>query len=137
MKNNRTLAIIKPDAVGAGLTGQIIELIERSGFTIAQLEKRQLSKAQAERFYDIHKARSFFGELVSFMTSGPVVVMVLERDAAVAAWRDLMGATNPAEARIGTLRQLFGKNIGENATHGSDSDENAAVEIEIMFPNLQ
>jgi nucleoside-diphosphate kinase len=134
MHIEKTCAIIKPDAVASGLTGLIIELIERSGFTIAHMEKKHLTVREAEGFYAVHKARSFFGELVEFMTSGPSVIMVLERPDAVAAWRELMGATNPAEARVGTLRNLFGTDIGKNATHGSDSLETAAYETAYFFP---
>lgn len=134
MNIEKTCAIIKPDAVASGFTGPIIALIENSGFVIKHMEKKQLSTAEAEGFYEVHKARFFFRELVDFMTSGPCVIMVLERQDAVAAWRDLMGATNPAEARLGTLRNLFGADVGKNATHGSDSAENAAGETAYFFP---
>lgn len=132
----RTLAIIKPDAVQAKNAGKIIDAIEDNGFSILRMEKIELSSAQAEAFYAVHKERPFFGELVAFMSSGPVVVMALEKDQAISAWRDLMGATNPNEAAEGTLRKRFAKNIGENAVHGSDSAENAAIELKFFFPNL-
>ena len=131
----KTLAIIKPDAVGSNYSGKIIDLIETNGFDIVRMEKLNLSKDRAEGFYAVHKERPFFGELVEFMTSGPVVVMVLQKDNAVKAWRDLMGATDPKEAEQGTVRKIYGKNIGENATHGSDSTENAAIEVDYFFPN--
>lgn len=131
----RTCAIIKPDATVAGRTGSIIELIELNKFVIARMEKKQLTRAQAEEFYAVHKERSFFGELVNYMISGPVVIMAIEADNAIAQWRDLMGATNPANAAVGTLRKMFGTNIGSNATHGSDSVENAQKELSLLFPN--
>ena len=132
----RTFAIIKPDAVAAKNAGKIIDMIEHNGFTIIRMEKRTFSKQDAEQFYAIHKERPFFGELVSFMTSGPVVIMVLEKENAVKAWRDLMGDTNPAKAAEGTIRKKFGTNIGENATHGSDSAENAKIEIKQFYPQV-
>jgi nucleoside-diphosphate kinase len=136
MTQERTLAIIKPDAVAAQSTGAIIELIELNGFSIERMEKRQWTSAEAELFYDMHKARSFFPELVSFMTSGPSVFMLLSREGAVVAWRDLMGATNPAQAHVGTIRAMFGTDVGENATHGSDSAESATREIKLVFSSL-
>ena len=131
-----TFAIIKPGAVAAKHSGDIIKQTEAHGFEVLALQKGLLTKQQAEVFYDIHKDRPFFGELVESMTSGPITVMVLARPNAVAAWRDLMGATNPAEAAEGTLRKQFGKNIGENATHGSDSIQNALREISLFFPDM-
>lgn len=125
----QTLAIIKPDAVSAKNSGKIIDMIEANGFTIVEMKKLELTKGQAEKFYDVHKKRPFFAELVDFMTSGPVVIMVLSKKNAIADWRTLMGATNPAEAAPKTIRKLFGSNIGENATHGSDSAETAQQEI--------
>ena len=122
----KTLAIIKPDAVKAGSTGKIIDRIEHEGFTIVAMKKVTLAKQDAQRFYDVHKERGFFAELTEFMSSGPVVVMALEKQNAMQAWRDLMGATDPAKAAPNTIRKLFGANVGENATHGSDSAENAA-----------
>lgn len=132
----RTFAMIKPDAVAAKNSGKIIDLIEQNGFTIVGMEKTQLSKAKVEQFYAVHSARPFFGEMVNFITSGPVVIMALEKDNAVKAWRDLMGATNPTDAAPGTIRKLFGANIGNNAAHGSDALETAQEEIKLFFPNL-
>ncbi len=129
-----TFAMIKPDAVKAGNTGKIIDLIEKNGFDIVCMEKAELSKEMAEEFYAVHKARPFFGELIKFVTSGPVVIMALEKENAVKAWRDLMGDTNPATAAAGTIRQLFGANIGSNAAHGSDSVESAEEELGLFFP---
>lgn len=132
----KTLAIIKPDAVKAGYTGKIVDIIEDHGFDILRLARMELSKKQAEEFYAVHKDRPFFDELVEFMTSGPVVVMVLEKENAIQDWRDLMGATDPAKAAEGTIRKQFGTNVGENATHGSDSPENAKTEIAYFFPEI-
>ncbi len=132
----KTLAIIKPDAVASGYTEEIIDTIEDHGFDILRMQKMHLTKDQAEKFYAVHKNRSFFGELVTFMTSGPIVVMALEKDNAIKTWRDLMGVTDPAKAEEGTIRKKFGKNIGENATHGSDSPENAKAEVVFFFPDL-
>jgi nucleoside-diphosphate kinase len=127
----KTFAMIKPDAVKAGYTGNIIDIVEANGFTIAAMKKLTLSRAQAERFYAVHKARPFFGELVDFMISGPTVIMVLEKENAIGDWRTLMGATNPKEAGLNTIRKLYGANIGENATHGSDSEQTAQEEVAI------
>lgn len=132
----KTFAMIKPDAVKAGNTGKIIAMIEDHGFTIVRMEKTHLSTKKAQEFYAVHKARPFFGELVEFVTSGPVVVMALEKDNAVKAWRDLMGATDPLKAAEGTVRKLYGANIGSNATHGSDAPETAAQELALFFPDL-
>ncbi|MBN1549170.1 nucleoside-diphosphate kinase [Candidatus Babeliales bacterium] len=132
----QTLGIIKPDAVEAKYSGKIIDAIEEHGFTIAGMKKLHLSQEQAEAFYAIHKGKPFFNELVTFMTSGPVIVMVLEKENAIIAWRDLMGDTNPAKAPLGSLRQRFGTSIGENATHGSDAPETARAEIAFFFPEL-
>ena len=131
----RTFAIIKPDAVRAKNAGKIIDMIEAAGFYVVAMEKINMSAAQAEALYQEHKGRSFYDELVGFMMSGPIVVMTLEKDNAVAAWRDLMGATDPKEAAAGTMRALFGANKGSNATHGSDSLASAARELAIFFPN--
>ncbi|MBY0352972.1 nucleoside-diphosphate kinase [Candidatus Babeliales bacterium] len=131
-----TLAIIKPDAVRAHNSGKIIDRIEQEGFEIVGMKKINLSLAQAQSFYAVHKERPFFGELVEFMTSGPVVVMALAKDNAVKAWRDLMGATNPAQAADNTIRKLYGASVGENATHGSDAPETAAEEVKFFFPEL-
>lgn len=132
----KTFAIIKPDAVKAKNVGKIIDRIEREEFTILGIKKLKLSKAQAQEFYAVHKDRGFFGELVDFMTSGPVIVMVLEKNNAVQAWRDLMGTTDPAKAAPNTLRKLYGTNVGCNATHGSDAQETATQEIRFFFPEL-
>lgn len=133
----RTFAMIKPDAVAAKNSGKIIDMIEQNGFTILGMRKMNINKAKAEEFYAVHKERPFFGELVSFVTSGPVVVLALERDNAVKAWRDLMGATDSRKADKGTVRNLFGTDIGKNAAHGSDSVENAQLELKLFFPELQ
>ena len=129
----RTFAIIKPDAVASGHVGPIIAKIAEAGFTIKGLRMVRLSQRQAEGFYEVHKARPFYGSLVTFMTEGPVVVMVLERDQAIAKWRELMGATNPANAAEGTIRKQFAESIERNAVHGSDAPETAAVEIPFFF----
>lgn len=132
----RTLGIIKPDAVKAKYSGKIIDRIEHEGFSIVGMKKLHLTKQQAESFYDVHAGKPFFDELVSFMTSGPVIVMALEKTNAIQAWRDLMGATNPAAAAENTLRKLYGASIGENATHGSDAPETARREVAFFFPEL-
>ena len=132
----RTFAMIKPDAVAAGHTGAIIETIEKNGFKIVGMRKATLPLETVETFYAVHKERPFFGELVTFITSGPVVLLALEKDGAIKAWRDLMGSTNPAEAAEGTLRKRFGTDKGKNATHGSDAPETAAYELGIFFPEL-
>jgi nucleoside-diphosphate kinase len=132
----KTFAIIKPGAVAAGHTGEIIRLIELNGFTIVGMQKIRMSQAQAEQFYGVHKARPFFGELIETITSGPVIVMALERDNAIQEWRTLMGPTDPAKAPVGSLRKMFGTSIGVNATHGSDAPETAAYELGIFFPGL-
>lgn len=132
----RTFAIVKPDAVAAGNTQNIINMIKDHGFKVLAQEPIHWTRAQAEQFYAIHNARPFFGELVEFMISGPVVMLVLEKENAVLAWRDLMGATNPAQAAAGTVRSLYGTSIGNNATHGSDSVDNAKIEIGQFFPDL-
>ena len=130
---SQTLAIIKPDAVGAGKAGKIIAHLEGAGFTVKAMKLTRLSEAQARAFYAVHKERPFYGELVEFMTSGPVIPMVLERDDAVAAYRETIGATDPAEAAPGTVRKLYAEDKGRNAVHGSDSDENAAIESAFFF----
>ena len=132
----RTLAMIKPDAMSAGFNDAIIDHIKKNEFTIVEQQEMTLSQEQAEEFYAEHKERSFFGELVAFMTSGTVTIMVLEKDGAIKTWRDLMGATDPAKAADGTVRKMFGASKGENATHGSDSPEAAAREIAFFFPDL-
>ena len=133
MALERTLSIIKPDAVEKHLIGKIIARFQEEGLRIAGLRMVRLSRRDAEGFYAVHKERPFFGELVEFMTRGPVVVMVLEGENAVARNREIMGATNPAEAAEGTLRKLYAANIGENSVHGSDSVENAAIEVAYFF----
>jgi len=137
MSQERTFAIVKPDAVASGYTGAILALIEKSGFKIAGLKRIRLSQAQAEAFYSVHSERPFYASLVKFMTEGPVVVMVLEKENAVAAWRDLMGATNPANAAEGTIRRLFASSIERNAAHGSDAAETAAIEIPFFFSGTE
>lgn len=132
----KTFAMIKPDAVSAKNSGKIIDLIERNGFRILRLQKVQLTKPVAQTFYGVHKERPFFPELVDFVTSGPVIIMALEKDNAVADWRNLMGATNPAQATEGTIRKLYGTNIGANASHGSDAPETAKEELKLFFPDL-
>ncbi|RTI92474.1 nucleoside-diphosphate kinase [Campylobacter jejuni] len=132
----KTLSIIKPDAVKKGVIGKILDRFESNGLRIAAMKKVQLSKEQAENFYAVHKERPFFKDLVEFMISGPVVVSVLEGEGAVLKNRDLMGATNPKEAKTGTIRADFAESIDANAVHGSDSLENAKIEIEFFFkPN--
>jgi nucleoside-diphosphate kinase len=132
----QTLAIIKPDAVAAGNIGKIIDRIEKDGFKIITMKKLQLAKEQAQEFYAVHKDKPFFDELVSFMSSGPIVAMVLEKESGVQAWRNLMGNTNPEKAEAVTLRKLFGTDMGHNAVHGSDSPESAKTEIRLIFPEL-
>jgi nucleoside-diphosphate kinase len=132
----KTFGIIKPDAVKAKNSGKIIDRIEQEGFNILAMKKIHLTKEQAENFYDVHQEKPFFDELVEFMTSGPVIVMALEKENAIKAWRDLMGATDPAQAAENTLRKLYGSNKGENATHGSDAPETAEKELKFFFPEL-
>src|SRR4030095_6042342 len=126
--NNLTFAIIKPDAVAAGNTGKIIDRIIGGGFLIRGLKLIHQTRPQAEGFYEVHRGKPFYEGLAEFMSSGPCVVMVLEKEGAVKAWRALMGATDPAKADEGTIRKRLGVSVGESATHGSDSDENAAIE---------
>ena len=135
--SNLTFGIIKPDAVKNGKAGAIIQKIVESGFKIRGMKLIHQSKKQSEGFYAVHAERPFYGELTEFMSSGACVVLALEKENAVKAWRDLMGATNPAEAAEGTLRKDFAGSIGENAVHGSDSDENAAIEISYFFSKLE
>ncbi len=129
----RTFAIIKPDAVAAGKAGAILAKIEENEFKIRGLKMTRLSQLQAEGFYEVHKARPFFASLVTFMTEGPVIVLALERENAIAKWRELMGATNPANAAPGTIRKEFAESIERNAVHGSDAPETAAIEIPYFF----
>jgi nucleoside-diphosphate kinase len=133
----RTFSIIKPDATERNLTGKVNAVIEDAGLRIVAQRRIRMSRAQAEEFYGVHKERPFFGELVEFMTSAPVVVQVLEGENAVARYRDVMGATNPENAAEGTIRKLFAKSVGENSVHGSDSAENAALEIAQFFSDDQ
>ena len=133
----RTFSIIKPDATERNLTGRVNAVIEDAGLRIIGQKRIRMSRAQAEKFYEIHKERPFYGELVDFMTSGPVVVQVLEGDNAVARYREVMGATNPAQAADGTIRKLYAKSVGENSVHGSDSQENAQLEIVQFFTDAE
>ena len=133
MSVQRTFGIIKPDAVAKGYAGAILAAIEENGFKIVGLRKLRLSQGQAEAFYEVHKARPFYAGLVKFMTEGPVIVMALEKENAIQAWRDLMGATNPEKAAEGTLRKRFAQDIERNAVHGSDAPETAAQEIPFFF----
>jgi len=129
--------MIKPGAVKAGHTGAILAMINKAGFRIVALKKTHLSPAKAGEFYAVHKERPFYGELVEFMSSGPILAAILEKDNAVADFRTLIGATNPAEAAEGTVRKLYAKSIGENAVHGSDSDENADIEGNFHFASTE
>jgi len=133
MAGKRTFTMIKPDAVENGHIGPIIEKITSAGFKIKAMKFTQMSKRDAQEFYAIHKERPFFAELIAFMTRGPIVAAILEKENAVEDFRMLIGATNPAEAAEGTIRKLFAKDIGENAVHGSDSDENATIEGAFHF----
>jgi nucleoside-diphosphate kinase len=133
MAIERTLSIIKPDATARNLTGAVNALIEAAGLRIVAQKRVRWSKAQAEKFYEVHKARPFYGDLVAFMTSGPIVVQVLEGENAVKAYRDVMGATDPAKAAPGTIRKELAENIERNSVHGSDSAENAGAEIALNF----
>ncbi len=134
--SERTLAIIKPDAVANHVSGQILQRIEAEGFTIRGMRLTRLSKAQAEGFYAVHRARPFFASLTEFMSSGPCVVLALEAPDAIKKWRTLMGATDPAKADAGTLRKQFAESIERNATHGSDAPETASVEVAYFFPGI-
>ena len=135
--SNLTFGIIKPDAVNAGHTGSIIQRILDTGFKIRGLKLIHMTTREAEGFYAVHRERPFFAGLTEFMSSAPCVVMALEKEGAVKAWRDLMGATDPAKTDEWTLRKEFGGSVGENAVHGSDSDENAAIEISYFFSRLE
>jgi nucleoside-diphosphate kinase len=134
MAMERTLGIAKPDTLEKNHLGEVLTMIERAGLTIRGLRLLHLTQAQAEGFYEVHRERPFFGELVEFMTRGPVAVFVLEGDDAISRYRKLMGATDPAKAEDGTIRKAFGANIGENACHGSDSPETARFEVSYFFP---
>jgi nucleoside-diphosphate kinase len=133
MATNRTFTMIKPDAVKAGNIGNILQMITDGGFEIKAMKYTHLTEQQAKDFYAVHSERPFYGELVEFMTSGPIVAAILEKDNAVADFRTLIGATNPAEAAEGTIRKAYAKSLGENAVHGSDSDENAKIEGDFHF----
>jgi nucleoside-diphosphate kinase len=133
MAVERTFSILKPDATARNLTGAINAMIEQAGLRIVAQKRVQITKPQAEQFYGVHKARPFFGELVDFMISAPVVVQVLEGEGAIAKYRDVMGATDPAKAAANTIRKVHAKSIGENSVHGSDSADNAAIEIGQFF----
>jgi nucleoside-diphosphate kinase len=133
MAVERTFSILKPDATARNLTGAINAMIEKAGLRIVAQKRVQITKAQAEQFYGVHKARPFFGELVAFMISAPVVVQVLEGENAIAKYREVMGATDPSKADANTIRKVHAKSIGENSVHGSDSAENAAIEISQFF----
>jgi nucleoside-diphosphate kinase len=133
MAAQRTFSILKPDATKRNLTGAVNAVIEKAGLRIVAQKRILMTKGQAETFYAVHAARPFFGELVEFMTSGPVVVQVLEGEDAIAKYREVMGATNPAQAAEGTIRKLFAQSVGENTVHGSDAPETAAIEIAQFF----
>lgn len=135
--SNRTFTMIKPDATAKGYTGAITDMIVKAGFSIKAMKWIKLTAAQAGEFYAVHKERPFYGELVEFMSSGPIVAAILEKDNAVADFRKLIGATNPAQADEGTIRKLYAASIGENAVHGSDSDENAIIEGDFFFSKLE
>lgn len=129
--------MIKPDAVKNGHIGNILQMINQEGFRIVAMKYTHISRQQAEAFYEVHRERPFYGELTNFMSSGPIVAAILEKDNAVADFRKLIGATNPAEAAEGTIRKLYATSLGENAVHGSDSDENAAIEGNFFFSGLE
>lgn len=137
MAGNRTFTMIKPDAVKAGHIGAILSKINEGGFRIVAMKLTQLSKEKAGEFYAVHKERGFYGELVEFMSSGPIVAAILEKDNAVEDFRKLIGATDPSKAEPGTIRALYAKSIGENAVHGSDSDENAKIEGDFHFAGVE
>ena len=135
--NNRTFTMIKPDAMKNGYAGAIIDRIIKEGFRIMALKMTKLSSEKAGEFYAVHRERPFYGELVEFMSSGPIIAAILEKDNAVHSFRELIGATNPAQAAEGTIRKLYAASVGENAVHGSDSDENAQIESAFMFSMLE
>ncbi len=137
MVTNRTFTMIKPDAVKAGNIGAILKMINEAGFRIVAMKYTKLSAEKAGEFYAVHKGRPFYDELVAFMSSGPIVAAILEKENAVADFRKLIGATNPAEAEPGTIRALYATSIGENAVHGADSDENAAIEGNFHFAGTE
>jgi nucleoside-diphosphate kinase len=133
MATNRTFTMLKPDAIENGYTGKIIDMIIAAGFTIKAMKYTQLTTEQAQKFYEVHAERPFYGELVEYMTSGPIVAAILEKDSAVADFRALIGATDPADAAEGTIRKYYAESKGRNAVHGSDSDENAEIEGKFHF----
>ncbi len=135
--SNRTFTMIKPDAVKAGNIGNILQMITDAGFSIVAMKYTRLSKDLAGKFYEVHKERPFYGELTDFMSSGNIVAAILEKDNAVADFRTLIGATNPADAAEGTIRKKYASSVGENAVHGSDSDENAAIEGNFFFSEFE
>jgi nucleoside-diphosphate kinase len=135
--SNSTFTMIKPDATSKGYTGAILDQIIKAGFKVKAMKWTNLTPAQAGQFYEVHKERPFYGELVDFMSSGPIVAAILEKENAVADFRTLIGATNPAQAAEGTIRKNFAASIGENAVHGSDSDENAQIEGNFFFSRLE
>ena len=137
MAISRTYAMIKPHAVASGNAGKIIERIEREGFKVVAMKMTQFSPKFAEIFYAVHAARPFFGELVADISSGPIVALILEKENAVLAWRDLIGATDPAKAAEGTIRKLYAESVGKNAVHGSDADETASLESALVFPEVK
>jgi nucleoside-diphosphate kinase len=133
MATERTLAIIKPDAIAAGQAGEILSIIQQNGFKILGMKLQRLSEREAQGFYAVHRGKPFFNSLVAFMSEGPVIVMALEREDAIRKWRDVMGATNPANAAEGTIRKRFAQSIERNCVHGSDAPETAAVEVHFFF----
>lgn len=137
MTIERTLALVKPDAVGRGLAGEILSRIHKAGFSIVASKSLRLTKSEAEGFYAVHKGRPFFNDLTTFMSSGKIFALVLEGENAIAKWRDVMGATDPAKAAPGTIRREFGTSIQNNCTHGSDAAETAAFEIGYFFPGSE
>lgn len=137
MATNRTFTMIKPDAVGNNYIGGILKMINEAGFRIVAMKYTRLSKESAGQFYAVHSARPFYGELVEYMSSGPIVAAILEKENAVADFRNLIGATDPAKAEEGTVRKIYAKSIAANAVHGSDSDENAAIEGDFFFSKLE
>ncbi len=137
MSGNRTFTMIKPDAYAAGNSGAILKMIEEAGFKLVAMKLTQLSADTAGKFYEVHKERPFYGDLVKYMSSGPIIAAILEKDNAVVDFRKLIGATNPSDAEEGTIRKIFAKSIEANAVHGSDSDENAAIEGSFYFSETE
>lgn len=137
MSGNITLTMVKPDAVASNYTGGILKMINDAGFRIRAMKHTQLSREQAARFYEVHKERPFYNDLVAFMSSGPIVAAILEKENAIADFRELIGATNPANAAPGTIRATYAENVQRNAVHGSDSDENAKIESDFFFSSLE